>query len=65
MTSGSTDWHQALARVSGQLVRGQLVRGQQRATTHELLTVHLGIPVTDQASRSCGGSCAILVGSVS
>ena len=51
MTSGSTDWHQALARVSGQLVRGQLVRGQQRATTHELLTVHLGIPVTDQASR--------------
>ena len=44
MTSGSTDWHQALARVSGQLVRGQLVRGQQRATTHELLTVHLGIP---------------------
>ena len=44
MTSGWTDWHQALARVSGQLVRGQLVRGQQRATTHELLTVHLGIP---------------------
>ena len=49
MTSGSTDWHQAFARVSGQLVRGQLVRGQlvrgqQRATTHELLTVHLGIP---------------------
>ena len=39
MTSGWTDWHQALARVSG-----QLVRGQQPATTHELLTVHLGIP---------------------
>src|SRR6516165_7323190 len=40
------DWHQALARVSG-----QLVRGEQRVTTHELLTVHLGVPVTDQACR--------------
>jgi hypothetical protein len=46
MTSDPTDWHQALARVSG-----QLVRGQQRVTTHELLTVHLGVPVTDQACR--------------
>ena len=36
----------ALARVSG-----QLVRGQQRVTTHELLTVHLGVPVTDRACR--------------
>ena len=41
----STDWHQVLARVSG-----QLVRGQQRVTTHELLTA-LGVPVTDQACR--------------
>src|SRR6516165_738634 len=40
------DWHQALARVTG-----QLVRGEQRVTTHELLTVHLGVPVTDQACR--------------
>jgi len=40
------DWHQALAGVSG-----QLVRGEQRVTTHELLTVHLGVPVTDQACR--------------
>jgi hypothetical protein len=28
-----------------------LVRGEQRVTTHELLTVHLGIPVTDRACR--------------
>jgi hypothetical protein len=46
MTSDLTDWHQVLARVNG-----QLVRGQQRVTTHELLTVHLGVPVTDQACR--------------
>src|SRR6516165_8448159 len=46
MTSDSIDWHQALARVNG-----QLVRGEQRVTTHELLTVHLGVPVTDQACR--------------
>ena len=47
MTSGPTDWHQVLARVNG-----QLVRGEQRVTTHELLTVHLGVPVTDPACRS-------------
>src|SRR6516165_5732620 len=46
MTNDPTDWHQALARVSG-----QLVHGEQRVTTHELLTVHLGIPVTDHACR--------------
>jgi hypothetical protein len=46
MTSAPTDWHQALARVSG-----QLVRGEHRVTTHELLTVHLGVPVTDRACR--------------
>jgi hypothetical protein len=46
MTSDLTDWHQVLARVSG-----QLVRGEQRVTTHELLTVHLGVPVTDRACR--------------
>jgi hypothetical protein len=46
MTSDMTDWHQALARVSG-----RLVRGEQRVTTHELLTVHLGVPVTDHACR--------------
>jgi hypothetical protein len=46
MTSDPTDWHQALARVSG-----QLVRGEQRVTTDELLTVHLGVPATDRACR--------------
>ena len=45
MTSDPTDWHQALARVSG-----QFVRGQQRVTTHELLT-HLGVPVSDGTCR--------------
>jgi hypothetical protein len=46
MTSDPTDWHQALAPVSG-----QLVRGEERVTTQELLTVHLGVSVTDHASR--------------
>ena len=46
MTNDPTDWHQALASVSG-----RLVRGEQRVTTHELLTVHLGVPVTDRACR--------------
>jgi len=46
MTSHPTDWHQALARVSG-----RLVRGEQWVTTHEQLTVHLGVPVTDGACR--------------
>jgi hypothetical protein len=46
MTNDPTDWHQALARVTG-----VLVRGEQRVTTHELLTVHLGVPVTDRACR--------------
>ena len=46
MTSDLTDWHQALARVSG-----RLVRGEQRVAAHELLTVHLGVPVTVPAYR--------------
>jgi len=46
MTSDLTDWHQVLARVSG-----QLVRGEQRVPTQELLTVHLGVPVTDRTCR--------------
>jgi hypothetical protein len=46
MASDPTDWHQALAGVSG-----QLVRGEQRVTTHELLTVHLGVPVSDGTCR--------------
>jgi hypothetical protein len=46
MASDPTDWHQTLARVSG-----KLVRGQERVTTQELLTAHLGVPITDQACR--------------
>jgi len=46
MTNDPTDWRQALARVNG-----QLVHGEQRVTTHELLTVHLGVPVSDRACR--------------
>jgi hypothetical protein len=46
MSNELTDWHQVLARVNG-----QLVRGEQRVTTHELLTVHLGVPVTDRNCR--------------
>ena len=41
-----TDWHQVLARVTG-----DLVRGEQRVSTQELFTKHLGIPVTDRACR--------------
>jgi hypothetical protein len=46
MSSDPTNWHQALA-----CVIGALVSGEQRITTHELLTVHLGVPITDQNSR--------------
>jgi hypothetical protein len=46
MTGDPTDWHQVLARVCG-----QLVRGEQRVASRELLTVHLGVPVTDGACR--------------
>jgi hypothetical protein len=46
MANDPTDWHQALARVTG-----QLVRGEERVSTHELLTVYLGVPVTDRACR--------------
>ena len=42
----TSDWHHVLARVSG-----QLVRGEERVSTHELLTVHLGVPVTDRTCR--------------
>jgi hypothetical protein len=46
MATDPTNWHQALACVTG-----PLVRGEQRITTHELLTVHLKVPVTDENSR--------------
>ena len=46
MTTDPANWHQVLACVTG-----ALVRGEQRIPTHELLTVHLGVPITDQNSR--------------
>ena len=46
MATDPTNWHQALACVTG-----ALVHGEQRITTHELLTVHLGVAVTDQNGR--------------
>lgn len=46
MATDPTNWHHALACVTG-----ALVRGEQRITTHELLAVHLGVPVTDQNGR--------------
>jgi len=41
-----TDWHQTLSRVTG-----ALINGEERITTHELLTHHLGVPYSDRAAR--------------
>jgi hypothetical protein len=46
MATDPTNWHQALACVAG-----AYARGEQRITTHELLTVHLGVPVNDKNGR--------------
>jgi hypothetical protein len=46
MAADPINWHHALAHVTG-----ALVRGEQRIATHEPLTVHLGVPITDQNSR--------------
>jgi hypothetical protein len=46
MTGDPADWHQVLARVSG-----QLVHGEERVSSRELLEVHLGVPTTDGACR--------------
>ena len=40
------DWYQTLNRVSG-----ALINGEERITTHELLTNHLGVPYSDRAAR--------------
>jgi len=40
------DWYQTLNRVSG-----ALINGEERITTHELLTHHLGVPYSDRAAR--------------
>ena len=50
MSREPTNWHQALANVTG-----ALVRGEQRVTTHELLAAYLGVPITDQNSRRLRG----------
>jgi hypothetical protein len=46
MAADPINWHQTLAHVTG-----ALIRGEQRIATHDLLTVHLGVPITDQNSR--------------
>jgi len=42
----TTDWHQTLSRVTG-----AIINGEERITTHELLTHHLGVPYSDRAAR--------------
>jgi hypothetical protein len=42
-----TDWYQALSRVRGAVIHGE----EERITTHELLTQHLGVPYSDRAAR--------------
>jgi hypothetical protein len=41
-----TDWHQTLNQVTG-----AVINGEERITTHELLTHHLGVPYSDRAAR--------------
>ena len=40
------DWRQTLSRVTG-----AVINGEERITTHELLTHHLGVPYSDRAAR--------------
>ena len=40
------DWYQTLNRISG-----AVIHGEERITTHELLTHHLGVPYSDRAAR--------------
>ena len=46
MKDTPADWQQALSAV-----RGIIIHGEERITTEELLTKHLGVPVTDRAAR--------------
>src|SRR6516225_5197637 len=46
MKDTPADWQQALSAV-----HGIIIHGEERITTHELLTKHLGVPVTDKAAR--------------
>jgi hypothetical protein len=46
MIGVAADWPQVLSAV-----HGIVVNGEERITTHELLTEHLGVAVTDEAAR--------------
>ena len=46
MKDTPADWQQVLSAV-----HGIIVHGEERITTHELLTEHLGVPVTDRGAR--------------
>src|SRR5262249_50442675 len=46
MKDTPADWQQALSAV-----HGIIIHGEERITTHELLTKHLGVPVTDRGVR--------------
>jgi hypothetical protein len=46
MTADPTEWPQVLAQVTG-----AIVHGEERITTAELLTKHLGVQITDRAAR--------------
>jgi hypothetical protein len=43
------DWHQTLSRVTG-----AFINREERITTHELLTHHLGVPCNDRAAKRLG-----------
>jgi hypothetical protein len=46
MKGAPAEWQQALSAV-----HGIIIHGEKRITTHELLTKHLSVPVTDKAAR--------------
>ena len=46
MTGNPADWDQILAGVTG-----TLMNGEERISTHDLLTQHLGVAITDRATR--------------
>jgi hypothetical protein len=57
MTGDRTDWHQVLAPVAG-----TIVHGEERISTRELLTKHLGEP--GDFGVLCGGSMAPVQASI-
>ena len=46
MTGTPADWEQILAGVTG-----TFMNGEERISTHDLLTQHLGVAITDRATR--------------